>query len=63
MATKKSGKEKLRKLTRIGKLSTGLTLPIALVRELGWRERRMVLVAKKNGALVVRDAKTKKRKN
>lgn len=62
MATKKSGKENVRKLTKIGKLSMGLTLPIALVRQLGWRERQRVIVSKKNGALVVRDAKTKGRK-
>jgi len=62
MTNKKSGKEKVRKLTRIGKLSMGITLPIALVRELGWREGQRVTVIKKNGALVVRDAKTKKRK-
>lgn len=62
MANKKSGREKIRKLTKIGRLSVGLTLPIGLVRDLGWRERQRVLVTKKNGALVVRDAKTEKRK-
>lgn len=62
MANKKSRQEKYRKLTRIGKLSMGLTFPIGLVRDLGWRERQRVVVSKKNGALVVRDAKTKKRK-
>jgi hypothetical protein len=57
---KVKGKE-FRKLTRIGKRSIGLTLPIELVRSLGWREKQNVVVKKSGGALVIRDAKSKKK--
>jgi antitoxin component of MazEF toxin-antitoxin module len=60
MATKKTGEENVRKLVKIGGKSIGVTLPIELVRSLGWREKQKVTVTKKNGALVVRDAKSKK---
>ena len=58
MANKKSNESHKRKLTRLGKGSLGLTLPIALVRSLGWREKQNVVVKKIGGALVVRDAPT-----
>jgi antitoxin component of MazEF toxin-antitoxin module len=44
MANKKSNEKNVRKLTKIGKHSIGLTLPIEVVRELGWRERQKVSV-------------------
>ncbi len=62
MANRKAGKTGTRKLTRLGKGSLGVTLPMGLVKSLGWREKQKVQVKKKGGALVVRDQKTKKRK-
>ncbi len=55
MTTKKSGEENIRKLTRIGKKSIGLTLPIEIVRELGWREKQKVVVKKVRGGVLIRD--------
>ncbi len=52
--------KEIRKLTRIGKRSIGLTLPIEMVRELGWRERQRVVVKKANGSLIIRDYRSKK---
>lgn len=51
-----------RKLTRMGRAgsSLGLTLPKELTTALGWRERQIVTVKKINGALVIRDQKSKK---
>ena len=60
MANKKSGEENIRKLTRIGKKSIGLTLPIELVRELGWREKQKVVVKRIKGGMVIRDFRGKK---
>lgn len=57
MANKKSNKTNIRKLTKIGKQSIGLTLPIEMVRELKWRERQKVVVKKVRGGIVVRDWK------
>lgn len=57
MANKKAGEENIRKLTRIGKRSIGLTLPIELVRELKWKERQRVVVKRIKGGMLIRDWK------
>ena len=60
MANKKSTDKNIRKLTKIGRQSIGLTLPIEMVRGLGWREKQKVVVKKANGSLIIRDYRTKK---
>lgn len=55
MPTKKADETNVRKLTRIGKHSIGLTLPIELVRELKWKERQKVKVKRIKGGLEIRD--------
>ncbi|KKR43963.1 MAG: hypothetical protein UX02_C0001G0393 [Candidatus Moranbacteria bacterium GW2011_GWC1_45_18] len=55
MANKKAEERGIRKLTKIGKKSVGLTLPIELVRELKWREKQKVVVKRVKGGLVIRD--------
>ncbi len=47
----------IRKLTRIGKRSIGLTLPIEEVRNLKWREKQKVVVTRVRGGLLIRDYK------
>jgi hypothetical protein len=47
----------IRKLTRIAKRSIGITLPIELVRELGWREKQKVKVSRVRGGLLIKDWK------
>ncbi len=59
MPDKKSNETNIRKLTKIGKQSIGLTLPIEMVRELKWRERQRVKVKKIKGEIVIRDWKRK----
>ena len=49
----------IRKLTRLGKRSIGLTLPIELVRELKWKEKQRVVVKKIKGGMVIRDYRSK----
>ena len=46
-----------RKLTKIGGHSIAVTIPIELVRDLGWRERQKVVVKKKGSSLVITDWK------
>jgi len=41
----------------IRKRSIGLTIPIEMVRELGWRERQKVMVKKEKGGFLVKDWK------
>lgn len=46
----------IRKITRVaGGSSFAITLPIEMVRELGWRERQKVVVSKKGKKLIVED--------
>lgn len=51
--------KEVRKLTRIGKRSIGLTLPIEIVRELGWREKQKVVAKRIKGGIVIRDFRSK----
>lgn len=59
MPTRKLEDKNIRKLTKVGERSIAVTLPIELVRELGWRERQKVVVKKVNGSIVIRDWKSK----
>ena len=47
----------VRKLTKLGGKSIGLTLPIELVRELGWKEKQRVIVKRTHGGIIIRDWK------
>jgi antitoxin component of MazEF toxin-antitoxin module len=62
MPSKKLVDKNIRKLTRMGRAgsSLGVTLPKELVTSLGWKERQKVVVKKLNGAIVIRDYKSKK---
>lgn len=46
MADKKESEKNIRKLMRMGKAgaSVGLTLPIEMVKDLGWKEHQKVVV-------------------
>lgn len=57
MSRRKTDKSNVRSLTRLGRGSLGLTLPIELVRELGWREKQKVTVKRVRGGLVIKDWK------
>ena len=47
----------IRKLSRIGDKSIGLTLPIEIVRELKWREKQKVVVKKRGKGILITDWK------
>lgn len=57
MAVRKREDSNIRKLARIGKQSIGLTLPIEIVRELGWREKQRVAVKRVRGGVLIKDWK------
>lgn len=50
-------KRSIRKLTKLGGHSLGVTIPIDLVRELKWRERQKVVVTKRGKKLTIEDWK------
>lgn len=60
MARRKIEEQNIIKITKLGNGSYGLTLPIELVRGLGWRERQRVKVTRIKGGLVIRDYRSKK---
>ena len=63
MPRRKLEKENIRKIQKSGNLYT-VSIPIGLVRELGWKERQKVVVKKFSEGLSVKDWSTqKKQKN
>jgi len=46
-----------RKITRVGKTSLAVTLPVEMVRELNWREKQKVTVKKVRGGILIKDWK------
>jgi hypothetical protein len=60
MATKKSGEENTRKLTKIGKRSFAVTIPIEIICQLGWREKQRVKVKRIKGGIQIRDWRKRK---
>jgi len=54
---RKLNDKNIRKLSRIGDKSIGLTLPIEIVRELKWREKQKVVVKKVGKNIIISDWK------
>ncbi|MDD5071452.1 MAG: AbrB/MazE/SpoVT family DNA-binding domain-containing protein [Patescibacteria group bacterium] len=57
MARRKTENENIRKLTKIGDKSVGLTLPIEMIRKLNWREKQKVIVKKRGKGILITDWK------
>jgi antitoxin component of MazEF toxin-antitoxin module len=57
MGRQLTDKRTVRSLTLLGGKSIGLTLPIGLVRALGWKEKQKVTVKKVKGGVVILDLK------
>ncbi|MEK7598158.1 MAG: hypothetical protein AAB487_00270 [Patescibacteria group bacterium] len=49
----------IRKITRIGKTSLAVTIPVEMAKDLGWRERQKVAVKRVKGGLLIRDWRKK----
>ena len=54
---KKTTDKSVRKLTKLGGKSIGLTLPIEIVRELSWKEKQKVVVTRVRGGVLIKDWK------
>lgn len=59
MSVRKQEEKNVRKITRVGKTSLAVTLPIEMVRELKWKERQRVVVKRIKGGLEIRDYRSK----
>jgi bifunctional DNA-binding transcriptional regulator/antitoxin component of YhaV-PrlF toxin-antitoxin module len=47
----------IRSLTRMGKASYGVTLPVETVKALGWKEKQKLVVKKVRGGVLIKDWK------
>jgi antitoxin component of MazEF toxin-antitoxin module len=47
----------IRKLTKVGRLSIAVTIPLGIIRELGWQEKQKVMVKKKGSQIIISDWK------
>jgi len=54
MGRRKTHEENIRKITRSGS-SYALTIPISVMRELGWQEKQRVVVEKRGKGLAIKD--------
>ncbi|MFA6159949.1 MAG: AbrB/MazE/SpoVT family DNA-binding domain-containing protein [Parcubacteria group bacterium] len=57
MTTRKSEDKNIRKITRIGKTSLAVTIPIEMYKELGWKEKQKVIVKRVRGGVEIKDWK------
>ena len=58
MGVRRTEKRNIRNLTKVaGGTSFGITLPIEIIRKLGWRARQKLTVTPKRRKLVVKDWK------
>lgn len=55
--TMKLKDKSIRKITRIGKTSLVVTLPVEMVRGLGWKEKQKLIVKRVRGGLFFKDWK------
>ncbi|NLC30745.1 MAG: hypothetical protein GX765_01695 [Candidatus Moranbacteria bacterium] len=56
---RKIQEQNIRKLTKVGKQSIAVTLPIEMVRDLKWKNKQKVVVERVRGGVVIRDWKNK----
>ena len=59
MQTRRKSEERdIRKITKMaGGASYGITIPIEMIRNLGWREKQKVSVKRIKGGVIIRDWK------
>jgi len=57
MPTRKFKDRNIRNLTKTGGHSIGVTIPIDVIRDLGWKERQKVVVRRSGNKLIIEDWK------
>ncbi|MEO8065498.1 MAG: AbrB/MazE/SpoVT family DNA-binding domain-containing protein [Candidatus Doudnabacteria bacterium] len=57
MGVRKQSEQNIRKITRLGKKSLAVTLPIEMIEKLGWREKQKVVVKLQGRHLIIKDWK------
>lgn len=57
MGTRKANEQNIRNLTKNSSGTYSVTLPIAAMRKLGWREGQKVVIDQKGKSLIIKDWK------
>ncbi|MBU2595256.1 AbrB/MazE/SpoVT family DNA-binding domain-containing protein [Patescibacteria group bacterium] len=57
MTRRKLDEENVRKLTKVGGTSLAVTLPKAITKKLGWKERQKVVVTLSGKNIIIKDWK------
>jgi len=57
MSDKKESEKNIRKLTRVGKTSLCVTIPVEMVKKLKWKERQKVVLNLKSATITIKDWK------
>ena len=57
MGVQKAINKNIRKLTRVGRTSLSVTIPIEMVKKLGWRERQKVVARQSGKKIIIEDWK------
>ena len=52
---RKLQEKSIRKLTRVGKTSISVTIPIEIVKDLKWKERQKVVVKQSGKKIIIQD--------
>jgi bifunctional DNA-binding transcriptional regulator/antitoxin component of YhaV-PrlF toxin-antitoxin module len=55
MAKRAQNESQIRKLTKLGKKSLCVTIPIEIIREFGWKERQKLIVKKFGKKIIIED--------
>jgi antitoxin component of MazEF toxin-antitoxin module len=55
MANKKESEKNIRKLTRVGKTSLCVTIPVEMVAKLNWKERQKVVLNLRGSKITIED--------
>lgn len=57
MADKKEKDKNIRKLTRVGRGSISVTIPVEMIKELKWKERQKVVLSLHGEKITIQDWK------
>ena len=63
MARRKMEERNTRKLMKLGGTSIATTLPIEIIRELGWRAHQKIVIKRKGKQIIIEDWTPKKKTN
>lgn len=55
MSTQKFANRNVRKITKLGRHSLAVTLPVEFMKKLAWREKQKVVVSLKGRSIMIKD--------